>query len=441
VAAAVLATTAGAATSSVSRPLLTYAVTPVRVAGGHSLGRGLCATDLHGHSFRISDPRENTGPSWSPDGRSVAFTRKDGNPGPDHIGDVVVTDAQERHSHNLTRDGGYGSFFVFGWSPDSSELGISWRGRGTSISVAKADGTGERELVSTGYGNSAVGDSWSPDGRRILYTLWIGDSNASIRVIDVDGTNDRRLVDGAFSPVWSPDGGRFAYFTGGAGGLGVADANGGNAHLLLQGVNPRGHPAWSPDGSRLAYVDWVRRTNGDLLVVRADGGAPHLLARGVIGVPQWSPDGSLIAFARGEELAPGGLVQAPRIAVIKPDGSGERHVPTGGLPATDPVWRRAAALPRDRRPCVLRGNSRAGVIHGTGRGDVIDAGRGDDRAYGGGGDDLLIGGPGRDKLFGGAGADVLSTRDRTRDFLFGGRGRDTAYTDPVDVLSSIETFR
>jgi Ca2+-binding RTX toxin-like protein len=70
---------------------------------------------------------------------------------------------------------------------------------------------------------------------------------------------------------------------------------------------------------------------------------------------------------------------------------------------------------------------------------VILAGKGADRVFGGGGNDVLVGGLGPDLLDGGAGADVFGARDRTRDYVAGGPGSDTAYVDPVDVRSTLET--
>jgi Tol biopolymer transport system component len=424
---------------------------PVKV-GPVAASLGLCATDLQGNDFRLADPRYNTIHSWSPDGSMVAFSGLADPPGEDHAVDLFVADPQGLNARDLTRGGGRGSpGEVFGWSPDSRELGGNWSGLGSSVFIAKTDGTGVRLLASTNYGEYVTGESWSPDGSRILLSRSsFSNMVPAISVIDVDGSNERKLLDAADAASWSPDGLQFAYYSDPdwtrATGLGVAEADGGNARLLVQGANFTGRPAWSPDGSQLAYVD-----SGNLGVVRANGSDARLLANGVTGNPQWSPDGSVIAFTRASG-------PAPRVRVIKADGSGEQDVAAG----SDPIWRVPAQLPSNRRPCIVHGTSRADVIRGTSRGDVIFAGAGNDRVYGGGGGDILFGGPGRDRLYGDGfdgngddflvgglgsdrlygrgGNDFLVGKDRTRDFISGGPGVDTVWDDGADVESSVEYY-
>lgn len=112
------AATAGAATNTADRPLLTFAFANRHVGGGW-FSLGLCATDLHGKTFRLTDPQYAVHPSWSPDGRSIAVL------GPD----VSVTDAQGRHTRTLTGNGSrLAATDIFGWSPDGSEVGPTGRG-------------------------------------------------------------------------------------------------------------------------------------------------------------------------------------------------------------------------------------------------------------------------------------------------------------------------
>jgi hypothetical protein len=427
--AAAAASTGAAATPSVERPVPTW------TAVWNGSYAGLCATDLHGHAFRVSDPKTNLPdePLWSPDGRWIALTRGS---------DVYVTDAQGRHRRKLTDSNPeYAGFYAADWSPDGGELLIHHGARAlySRLFLVKRDGTHARTLVDGQSGGAPAGSgSWSPDGRRILFSM-----DGALQVIETDGANRRTLVDHAFGGIWSPDGRQFAYIAanrfGSPEGLGVAQADGTGAHVLASGQILAA--AWSPDGQQLVYIE-RRPTQLDLRVVHTDGSGGRLLAEGVgwgglIGgrwSPAWSPDGTAILFARGQW--PSG-----RVALINPDGTAERTVATGGFGAFNPVWRLSAPLPSDRRPCRIRGSSRDDVIRGTDRGDLITGSAGSDTISGAGGDDVIIGGRGRDRLYGGPGDDFFRTRDRARDFLFGGLGRDGAYFEGLDRLESIEVKR
>src|SRR5207248_6517541 len=98
-----LATTSAGATTgppALGRSLLTYAVDPWTL-NGRRLPGGLCATDLRRLTVRISDPWVDGGPAWSPDGRSIAFSRSH-----DSRSDVFTEDAGGRNRRNLTRRAG-----------------------------------------------------------------------------------------------------------------------------------------------------------------------------------------------------------------------------------------------------------------------------------------------------------------------------------------------
>lgn len=131
------------------------------------------------------------------------------------------------------------------WSPDGCQLVFESRQHGTaSLYVINVDGTGERRLTWT------TGDdthpSWSPDGSRIVY-----DSNRdgewNLYAIKPDGTDDRRLT-----------------FPGAARTLTFAR-----------------HPAWSPDGRRIAF-DSERDTDEEVFVM--NGSNLTRLTRGWEGV-------------------------------------------------------------------------------------------------------------------------------------------------------------
>lgn len=429
-AALLLAVTAAgsAGAAAAARPLLTYALAPIQYDVGLNVGLGLCANDLNGNRFRLSDPHLDHAPTWSRDGRTVAFVRVS----PSGGYDVVATDARGRNLRILMHYEGNVQPSLGGWSRDSRRLALSTYGSAPGIYVLNADGTAGHAILAAGYQAFLSPPSWSRDGRRLLFSIQ-GDPAGhpgGTYVVNPDGSNLRLLVHSAFGPSWSPDGRRLSYYAyapsnprGSQMAVWVARRDGSHRQVVLPEAKGL---SWSPNSRRLAYT-----TSSELGVVGANGTGARVLAHEAVSGPAWSPDGRLIAFVRDGTV----------LATIRPDGTRERTIYTDGLPVEAPVWRRAARLPSGRRPCMVHGTPRADVISGTGRGDLIDGGDGNDRIYGRGGDDLLIGGAGRDRVYGGPGDDVFLAQDGLRDALYGGPGTDAAFVDPdLDRVTSIEVL-
>lgn len=91
------------------------------------------------------------------------------------------------------------------------------------------DGSGLRQLTT----QNAVADrdpQWSPDGTKVAFLSdrdevanpqWAGDFVAEIYVMNADGTNARRITNNVFDeydPTWSPDGRKLVYTREGQGG-------------------------------------------------------------------------------------------------------------------------------------------------------------------------------------------------------------------------------
>jgi TolB protein len=80
----------------------------------------------------------------------------------------------------------------------------------------------------------------------------------------------------------------------------VADADGENAHLVLDSRFPIMSPAWSPDGQWLAYVSFESKLSGVYVQLVRTGERRLVSARaGVNGAPAWSPDGKKLALTLG----------------------------------------------------------------------------------------------------------------------------------------------
>jgi Ca2+-binding RTX toxin-like protein len=274
--------------------------------------------------------------------------------------------------------------------------------------------------------------------------------------MDADGSNWRQVtgvegrdqLPGAWGdrqPVWSPDGGRLAFFgfpcdVGQSGGLCPgrlyvikADGTGRQAltpeqrNTMLNGES-LADPAWSSDGTRILFTAAVgtAQPGNALFVVSASGGAATQLTfldgnsarcgRGVTS-PQWSPDGKQIAFVGSCSEKYG-----RQIYVMNADGTGVTRLTGRGLravPCTDSGCRIIGTSGNDN----LVGSEGRDYIQGGAGNDTIKALGGDDGLSGGPGNDLMDGGPGSDTLQGGSGNDVLIGGEGD-DTLIGGSGVD-----------------
>jgi TolB protein len=107
---------------------------------------------------RLTAGETNWFPQFSPDGTRLAL----------HIGrDVNIFDLKSRTSHALTQDPANGMYPT--WSPDGRRIAfMSWRNGKTELFSMNADGTDQRVLFSPVTG-SAIDPRWSPDGSRIVF--------------------------------------------------------------------------------------------------------------------------------------------------------------------------------------------------------------------------------------------------------------------------------
>ena len=222
-------------------------------------------------------------PAWSPDRRRLAFAR--GAPvchaatcTGSNDSAVWVTYASGAPPRRLTRPPDRYADSGPAWSPDGRTIAFIRRlptdaGPDDGVYLLDANGRGVRRLTSTRAETRQL--AWSPDGRTIAVGLVLVDVRTGAST-PIGAAATASSVDAV---AWSPDG-RLLAFTNDRGVHVVAAASGGHPRLVAAARFVRG-VAWSPDGRRLVFAG--RRTpvrerseeriepSTDLYVVGADG--------------------------------------------------------------------------------------------------------------------------------------------------------------------------
>ncbi len=182
--------------------------------------------------------------------------------------DLFVIEANGRPLERLTTDPAedYGGV----WSPDGRSIAFTSKRSGRSeVYVANADGSNVRRLIDAGS-DRTLNPAWSPDGRFIACYRERGDGADQVYVVRPDGSDARNVTNDAFNnvfPGWTPDG-RIVYGQGQKGRPTLAfvvDADGRNKASLL-GIKSF-FVRYSPDGSRIAYLEEHPESDGVRIVV------------------------------------------------------------------------------------------------------------------------------------------------------------------------------
>lgn len=166
--------------------------------------RAVYVADADGRSVRrVTGAGFAAVPSWSPDGRRLAYVRAE--PGRPQVWNLWLVDLSTGRSTRLTSHR-VGQPWGAAWFPDGERIAYSHEDR---LIVRTVDGRKEQAYPSPRKGRLLRTPAVSPDGRKVVFQLY----RDGAWMLDLKDASMRRILSDPTAEefTWAPDGRRVAY--------------------------------------------------------------------------------------------------------------------------------------------------------------------------------------------------------------------------------------
>ena len=199
----------------------------------------------------------DTSPMWSQDGNRIAFISGSSSWGQDSL---FVMSSNGLEVNQIVNLDSIGDDYIVelppSWSPDGRHLAFVTKESGSSDYIAhmvEIDGTGLTRIEEVL--SPSLAPEWSPDGGHIAFAKILGNERVRLYVSAADSSMPIELPVGGRNISWSPDGLEIATESF------IVKVDG---YSVIDPRSPGGFASWSPDGSRIV-INAQPATEGSLL--------------------------------------------------------------------------------------------------------------------------------------------------------------------------------